>query len=112
MSPKQPTEKELLKQVLEPLLDDFTYWFGRSLDLLESEDMPFLEDGEQAELVEKIRYARNEVNTAKTLFQATEGQAGIDSKVLLPWHSLVAQCWDIARMWRQHKEKQNRQFSS
>lgn len=105
MSPKQPTEKELLKQVLEPLLDDFQYWFERSLNLLESERMPFFSEKEQTQLCEKIQIAQREVSTAKMLFQATEGEVGIDSKMLLPWHNLVAQCWDIARLWRQHKEK-------
>ena len=33
MSTEQPTEKELLKSVLEPLLEDFQYWFGRSRSL-------------------------------------------------------------------------------
>ena len=109
MSPKQPTEKELLKQVLEPLLDDFQYWFSRSLSLLESEKMPFFTEDEQAALIHKIKTARAEVNTAKMLFQATEGEAGIDSKMLLPWHNLVAQCWDVARTWRQ--ERANEQLS-
>ena len=112
MSPKQPTEQELLKQVLEPLLDDFLYWFERSLKLLEDQDMPFLAEGEQAELVQSIEKAKKEVSTAKILFQATDGQAGIDSKILLPWHNLVARCWDIARTWRQHKENTSTQFSS
>ena len=105
MSSKQPTEKELLKQVLEPLLDDFQYWFSRSLTLLESERLPFYSEPEQAEFLEKIKLAQKEVNTAKMLFQATDGEAGIDPKMLMPWHQLVAQCWDIARRWRQFKEK-------
>ena len=105
MSPKKPTEKELLKQVLEPLLDDFLYWFERSLKLLETERLPFYTEIEQAELIERVKLTRQEVFTAKALFQATGGEAGIDSKMLLPWHNLVAQCWDTARMWRQFKEQ-------
>ena len=104
MSSKEPTEKELLKQVLEPLLDDFIYWFSRSQSLLESTRLPFLTEAEQAELLTKIENAQKEVNTAKMLFQATDGEAGIDSKVLLPWHHLVAQCWDTARLWRQFND--------
>jgi hypothetical protein len=105
MSSKQPTEKELLKQVLEPLLDDFQYWFERSLNLLESERIFFFSEEEQKQFIAKVRSAQQEVSTAKMLFQATEGEIGIDSKILLPWHNLVAQCWDLARQWRQHKEK-------
>ncbi len=105
MSPKQPTEKELLKQVLEPLLDDFLYWFERSLKLLEAERLPFYKEAEQTKLIKSVKLAQQEVLTAKALFHATGGEAGIDSKMLLPWHNLVAQCWDTARMWRQYKEK-------
>lgn len=105
MSAKQPSEKEILKQVLEPLLDDFLYWFSRSLSLLESEKMPFFVEDEQSALIAEIESARAEVNTAKMLFQATEGEAGIDSKMLLPWHNLVARCWDVAKAWRQYREQ-------
>lgn len=103
MSTEQPTEKELLKTVLEPLLEDFQYWFERSRNLLESESMPFLEREEQAQLLARIIQAQQEVQTAKMLFKATDGSAGIDSKMMLPWHRLVAQCWNIAQKWREVK---------
>lgn len=103
MSTEQPTEKELLKTVLEPLLDDFQYWFRRSRSLLESEQMSFLSTQEQARLLDKIIQSQQEVQTAKMLFQATEGAAGIDSKMLLPWHQLVAECWNIAQKRRESK---------
>ncbi|HEY9668852.1 MAG TPA: DUF2605 family protein, partial [Coleofasciculaceae cyanobacterium] len=40
MSQSQPSEQELLKSVLQPLLEDFQYWFSRSRSLLETEDIP------------------------------------------------------------------------
>ena len=104
MSAEQPTEKELLKTVLEPLLEDFLYWFGRSRNLLESQQMPFLTAEEQAQMLAKIIYSQQEVQTAQMLFKATEGSAGIDSKMLLPWHQLVAECWDIAKKLRESKQ--------
>ncbi|MEL6495418.1 MAG: DUF2605 domain-containing protein [Cyanobacteria bacterium J06623_7] len=104
MSTEQPTEKELLKTVLEPLLEDFQYWFGRSISLLESQQMPFFTPEEQAEILSRIVYAQREVQTAQMLFKATEGSAGIDSQMLLPWHQLVAECWDIARKLRESKQ--------
>jgi hypothetical protein len=107
MSTEQPTEKELLKTVLEPLLDDFQYWFKRSRSLLESEQMSFLSTQEQARLLEKIIQSQQEVQTAKMLFQATEGAAGIDSRMLLPWHQLVAECWNIAQRRRESKNQGN-----
>lgn len=105
MSTDRPTEKELLKTVLEPLLEDFQYWFERSRSLLESERMSFLSDEEQAQLLDRIVRSQQEVQTAKMLFEATDGSAGIDSKMLLPWHQLVAECWNLARRRREAKSK-------
>ncbi len=103
MSRQQPTEKELLKTVLEPLLEDFQYWFGRSRSLLESEQMSFFSTQEQAQLLARIVESQKEVTTAQMLFQATDGAAGIDSRMLLPWHQLVAECWNVAQKRRQSK---------
>lgn len=103
MSTEQPTENELLKTILEPLLEDFQYWFERSHSLLESEQMPFFTDREQARILERIVRARQEVQTAQMLFKATNGAAGIDPKMLLPWHQLVAECWNIAKKRRESK---------
>ena len=107
MSTEQPTEKELLKSVLEPLLEDFQYWFGRSRSLLESEPMSFFSEQEQAQLLERIIHSQQEVQTAQMLFKATDGLAGIDSKMLLPWHQLVAECWNVAQKWRKIKNQAN-----
>ena len=48
MIPFQPKEDEILKTVLEPLLEDFQYWFNRSRSLLESEELTFLSEREKA----------------------------------------------------------------
>jgi hypothetical protein len=101
MSPKQPTEKEILKTVLEPLLEDFQYWFTRSRSLLESEKLSFFSAQEQAELLERVKKTQQEVSTAQMLFKATDGKAGIESRMLVPWHQLVAECWNVARRWRE-----------
>ena len=110
MFTEQPTEKELLKKVLEPLLEDFQYWFERSRSLLESEQIPFLSVQEQTQLLEKIIQSQQEVKTTQMLFQATGGTAGIDSKILLPWHQLVAECWNVAQKWRELKNQENQIF--
>jgi hypothetical protein len=107
MLPEQPTEKELLKTVLEPLLEDFQYWFSRSRSLLESEKLSFFSEEEQAELLERIKYTQQEVNAAQMLFRATDGEAGLQASMLLPWHRLVAECWDAARRWRAIKMAQS-----
>jgi predicted flavoprotein YhiN len=105
MQPSQPNETEILQQVLAPLLEDFQYWFNRSSSLLESETMPFLSSDEQADLLARIKKAQAEVKAATTLFHATGGRAGVETKVLIPWHRLVAECWNIARKWRESKQE-------
>ena len=103
MSPQQPTEKELLETVLEPLLEDIQYWFSRSRSLLESESMPFLSQTKQAQLLKKIKDNQQEVATAQMLFQATDKQVGISPKTLFEWHQVVAECWSVAQRWRETK---------
>ena len=110
MPSEQPTEKELLKKVLEPLLEDFQYWFGRSRSLLESEQMTFFTAQEQAQLLTKIKQSQQEVSAAQMIFEATGGKTGIDSKMLLPWHQLVAECWSVAQKWREVKNSSRPSF--
>ncbi|AFY78866.1 MAG: DUF2605 domain-containing protein [Hydrococcus sp. C42_A2020_068] len=105
MSNSHPTEHELLKTILEPLLEDFQYWFSRAHTLLESEQISFLSPEEQAHLLKRVKTAQQEVNAAKMLFKATGEQAGIDTATLVPWHQLVAQCWQVAMRWRSLKGK-------
>ena len=107
MSTNRPSEQELLKTVLEPLLEDFQYWFGRSRSLLESEQMPFFDKEQQAQLLTRIVRSQQEVQTAKMLFEATDGTAGIDPKMLLPWHQLVAECWSVAQKWREVRSQKS-----
>ncbi len=105
MQPSQPTEKELLEKVLAPLLEDFQYWFSSSKSLLESQRITFLSEEEQNNLITRIKNSQEEVKTASMLFKVTDGQAGIDTKVLMLWHQLVAECWTVARKWRHEKQK-------
>ena len=103
MFPQQPQEKDILKTVLEPLLEDFQYWFSSTRTLLESERLPFYSEQEQAELLQKIKQGQQQVTAAQMLFKATAGKVGVDFKMLIPLHQLVAECWDVSRKWRQYK---------
>ncbi len=105
MNPSQPTEAELLKKLLAPLLDDFEYWFSRSRSFLESEKISFLSSEQQEDLLTRIKQSQQEVKTTKMLFNATDGQAGVETKVLLPWHQLVAECWNVSQRWRSQQQK-------
>lgn len=103
MQPLSSRETELLKKILEPLLDDFQDWFSRSRSLLESERITFLSDSEQNDILDQIKQSQEEVKTALILFKVTDREAGIDPQVLLSWHKLVTQCWGIAHKWRNLK---------
>ncbi|MBW4440014.1 MAG: DUF2605 domain-containing protein [Plectolyngbya sp. WJT66-NPBG17] len=96
-------EPDLLKTVLEPLLDDFQYWFSRSRTLLETENLSFLSDEEHADLLERVIQTQQEVNTVQALLKATDGQAGVDTSILVTWHHLVSECWQVSMKLRSQK---------
>jgi hypothetical protein len=103
MSLSHPADPELLKAILEPLLDDFQYWFGRSLTFLEANEISFMTPDQQATLMARVVQAKREVTAAQALFRATEGQVGIESSTLTPWHQLVSECWQVANRFRQEE---------
>lgn len=105
MSSFEPEEKELLKKVLEPLLDDFQYWFARTRQLLEDENISFLTPEKQGELLERVKQAQQEVNTTKMMFHATQGQVGVNLSTLVPWHQLLGECWRVSFKWRSLKKE-------
>jgi GAF domain-containing protein len=104
LNPRLP-EPDLLKAVLQPLLEDFQYWFERSRQLLEREDIPFLSSNEQLDLLSRVKQAQQEVRTAQTLFQATGGQVGVETAVLMPWHQLLTECWQVAMRFRKEQSR-------
>jgi Protein of unknown function (DUF2605) len=95
---------DLLKSVLEPLLEDFQYWFERYRQILENEKIQFMSEQEQFDLLQRVKYAHNELNTARMLFTVTEKQVGIDMATLMPWHQLVTECWGVGMRLGQSKE--------
>lgn len=96
-------EPELMKAVLQPLLNDFQYWFGRSISLLESETIDFLSEHEQQDLLGRVRQAQQLVSASQSLSQATGNQAGVDMSVVMSWHRLVHECWNVAIRFRQQQ---------
>lgn len=89
-----------MNSLLKPLLEDFQYWFGRSHTLLEQEQLSFLDEAAQADLLERLKQAQQAVATSSMLLQATEGQVGVEMAVLMEWHRLVAECWQVATRHR------------
>jgi Protein of unknown function (DUF2605) len=88
-------DPELLKTLLEPLLDDFQYWLSRAKALLSNESVSFLSAETHADLLARVEQNLQEVIAAQSLFQATGCQVGIEGKVIMAWHALVAECWQI-----------------
>jgi hypothetical protein len=104
LNPKLP-EPDLLKAVLQPLLQDFGYWFERSRQLLEREEIPFLSSTEQLDLLNRVRQAQQEVNATQALFKATGGQVGVETTMLMPWHKLLTECWQVAMRLRKEQSR-------
>jgi Protein of unknown function (DUF2605) len=100
----QPSEQELLQTILQPLLVDFDYWFSQSHELLEREQIAFLSPVAQAELLDRVKQAKQEVTVAKLLFQAVDGQAGIEPSQMVAWHKIVTECWHVSMQLRQSKQ--------
>lgn len=98
-NPSTP-EPEFLKSLLQPLLEDFQYWFKRSQALLEEQKIDFLGQERQADLLQRVKQAQQEVSTAQMLLTITGGQAGLDTSVLMPWHRLVTECWQVGMRLR------------
>jgi hypothetical protein len=97
-------EAELLKAVLQPLLEDFQYWFARAGHMLETEQIGFMTIEGQSDLLSRVKQAQEKVNAAKMMFSATDGQVGIDMEAMMPWHQLVTECWNVAIRFRQERE--------
>lgn len=100
LNPSQLPDSNFLKTLLQPLLEDFQHWFGHSRALLENHTMSFLSQEQQNQLLERIKQAQQEVSTTQLLFQATDGQVGVDTAVLFPWHQLVTECWQVGMKFR------------
>jgi hypothetical protein len=98
------SEQELLQNILQPLLVDFEYWFSRSSQLLEQETLTFLSSKAQATLLARVNQAQQEVKAAQMLYQATDGQVGIELSKMLTWHQLVSECWQISMQLRQSQQ--------
>ena len=95
---------DLLKSVLEPLLEDFQYWFERYRQILENEKIQFMSDQEQLNLLKRVKDAQDQLNAFKMLFTATDQQVGIDMATVMPWHQLVTECWGVGMRLGQLKE--------
>lgn len=103
MSYPNSSNADLLKTLLEPLLEDFEYWFARSRSLLEDHEIQFLGVEKQADLLARVIQAQQEVATAQMLFQATGNQVGVETAAMMPWHHLLMECWQVSMRFRREE---------
>ena len=100
--PSNQSEQPIVQAVLEPLLEDFRYWFSETQTLLKSPQADCLVASDRQALEQEIATAQQAVATAKTLLLATDGNAGVDMAVIGQWHQLVNKCWQTSRYIREH----------
>lgn len=95
MSNTSSPDPEMLKNLLEPLLEDFIYWFDRSHKLLSSNRLDFLAEADQQKMLDRVEHALKEVGVAIALFRVTSHQVGVDMATMRPWHQLLMECQAI-----------------
>lgn len=93
MNPPHLPHSPIVKSLLEPLLDDFMYWFAQARQMLEGDTLPFLEAHQRQTLLAQITQAQGEVQAAHALLRSTG--VGVDTTVLMTWHRLVLECWHL-----------------
>ncbi len=104
MSKPLSSEQEMLQNILQPLLTDFEYWFSQSIELLERQQISFLNPLVQADLLDRVKQAQQEVRVAQMLFQAIDSQVGVETSQMLGWHRLVTECWQVSMQLRQSQQ--------
>jgi hypothetical protein len=68
--------------------------------MLENEKIDFMSDYAQYNLLHRIKQAQEELSAAKSLLRATDGKVGIGMAVLMPWHQLINECWNVGMRFR------------
>lgn len=89
-------EPELLKVLLEPLLEDFQWWFSQARSRLEGQ-LQKLAQEQQSVLLGQVVQAQKDVSAAQSLFRVMNGQVGVDPAIVMQWHQLVSECWRVAQ---------------
>ena len=99
-----PHHPNLLQEILDPLVEDFEYWFERSAVLLGNNRITFLKEADQAELLSRVEHAQAELQSAKQLYNLTSNTVGIDSSLVMKWHRLLVECGSVGSRFRRLNE--------
>lgn len=103
----EPDSKQLLQELLTPLLEDFHYWFEKSIKLLDSNRIEFLAPSDQKDLLARVRSAQAELNSAQQLYNLSDNTVGIDPKLVVQWHRLLMECGGVGQRFRQIQAEQS-----
>jgi hypothetical protein len=91
-----PSDRQLLQTIIEPLLEDFIYWFNKSETMLTSQRINFLAKEEQSAMISKIQKHKQEISAAQSLFRAMNSAVIIEPSQVQKWHAAVKEYWSIA----------------
>ncbi|MDX2271182.1 MAG: DUF2605 domain-containing protein [Cyanobacteriota bacterium] len=95
------TQAEMLREILSPLIEDYRYWFGRSRQLLEKDNLGIISPEGQVELRRRLEQAEGELQTATTLYELSDNEVGIDPALMAKWHRLLMECAELGRRYYQ-----------
>ena len=92
---------ELLDQLLDPLLDDFSMWFARGQVLLEHCPDSVMPAPERHAMAEELEISIKALMAARALRAAAPVSMALDLQAMAPWHRLVMRCWALSAQMRQ-----------
>ena len=91
----------LLDQLLDPLLEDFSFWFARGAVLLEHCPDSVMAAAERRAMAEALETSARALVAARCLRAAAPESLAVDLEAMAPWHRLVMRCWALAARMRQ-----------
>ncbi len=95
-----PEPAALLDQLLCSLFDDFCFWFGRGLVLLDHTPEKLLPAKEQHSLRLKLEEALQAIAATRSLRAACSTPMAVDMDAMAPWHRLMMRVWNLSAMLR------------
>lgn len=96
------SELELMRQILDPLIQDYHYWLGRSQRFLSEENLTgLISTEEKTLLMNRILEAQSELQVAESLYKLSNTEVGIDPGLMAKWHRLLMDCAELGRQFRQ-----------
>lgn len=95
-----PEPGQLLDDVLNPLLDDFSESFARGLFLLDHCPDRVLSEERRKELYDRLIQAQAALAAARALRAASSSPMALDMAIIQPWHALVVEVWSLSSAMR------------